>query len=138
MIVQMSPALRALLARVIDYAGMFPPATLSAADAVANYQRYASGSHRWMLRWLVVGASDLQRVPRELDGSLSVLSDADESRAAAIEAKLVVSVRRPAYCEVAIGELDAVRHAGNFAKIRTGGIKPDAIPSVGDVAAFIR
>jgi hypothetical protein len=138
MIVQMSPALRALLERVIDYAGIFPPATLSAVDAVANYQRYASGSHRWMLRWLVVGAADLQQVPRELDGSLSVLSDTDEPRAAAIEAKRVVSMRQPAYCEVAIGELDAVRRAGSFAKIRTGGVKPEAIPSVADVGTFIR
>jgi hypothetical protein len=138
MIVQMAPALRELLEHVIDYAGMFPPATLSAEGAVANYQRYRSGSHAWMLRWLVVGAADLIQVPSELDGSLSVLSDADEPRAAAIEAKRVVSAGRPAYCEVPIRQLDEVQRAGSFTKVRTGGVKPEAIPSVADVAAFIR
>jgi hypothetical protein len=138
MIVQMAPALRALLEHVIDYAGMFPPATLSAEDAVANYQRYRSGSHAWMLRWLVVGATELIHVPADLDGSLSVLSDADQPRAAAIEAKRVVSAAGPAYCEVPVQQLDEVKRAGSFAKVRTGGVKPEAIPPVADVAAFIR
>ena len=41
------------------------------------------------------------------------------------------------YCEVAVGGLDGVKRAGGFAKLRTGGVKPEAIPGVGDVAAFI-
>ena len=41
------------------------------------------------------------------------------------------------YCEVPIGDLDEVKRAGCFAKLRTGGVKPEAIPAVGDVAAFI-
>jgi hypothetical protein len=132
-----APGLQALLEGLIDYAGLFPPAGLSCEASVANYLQYRAGPHAWMLRWLVVGAADLANVPRELDGALSVLSDADEPRAAVIEAKRVVSVGRPAYCEVPIGELDAVKRAGSFAKIRTGGVKPEAIPPVGDVAAFI-
>lgn len=132
-----APALRALLDRLIDYAGMFPPAGLRCGDAVANYQRYRAGEHAWMLRWLVVGAAELPNVPRELDGSLSVLADVDEPRAAVIESKRVLQAARPVYCEVPIGDLDEVRRAGCLAKLRTGGVKPEAIPAVADVAAFI-
>jgi hypothetical protein len=130
-------ALRSLLDRLIDYAGMFPPAGLQCGDAVANYQRYRTGEHAWMLRWLVVGAGDLAGVPGQLDGSLAVLGDADEPRAAVIESRRVVRAARPVYCEVPLGELDEVKRAGCFAKLRTGGVKPEAIPPVADVAAFI-
>ena len=44
------------------------------------------------------------------------------------------------YCEVAVNNLhalDDVKQSGCFAKIRTGGLKPEAIPSRADVAAFI-
>jgi hypothetical protein len=132
-----APALRALLDRLIDYAGTFPPAALPCGDAVANYQQYRTGEHAWMLRWLVVGAADLPRVPHELDGSLAVLADADEPRAAVIESRRVVRAARPVYCEVPVADLDEVKRAGGFAKVRTGGVKPEAIPAVGDVAAFI-
>src|SRR5262249_44337983 len=106
--------------------------------AVANYRSYRNGEHAWMLRWLVVGAAELGRVPKELDGSLAVLSDADEPRAAVIETKRVVRAGRPAYCEVPIRDLDELKRAGGFAKLRTGGLKPDMIPGVDDVAEFIR
>jgi hypothetical protein len=76
-------------------------------------------------------------VPKDLDGSLAVLSDADEARAAVIEAKRVVHAAIPTYCEVPIRDLDEVRRAGGFAKVRTGGVTPDAIPAVDEVAAFI-
>jgi hypothetical protein len=133
-----APALRALLARVIDYAGMFPPAALSRDDVVVEYRNYLAGEHSWMLRWLVVGAADADRLPRDLDGSLAVLGDADDPRAAVIEAKRVVPLRKPMYCEVPVRDLDAVRAAGCFAKVRTGGVTPDAIPPVKTVATFIR
>ena len=132
-----APALRALLARLIDYAGMFPPAALSRDVAMANFTSYRNGEHIWMLRWLVISASELEHVPKELDGSLSVLSDVDEPRAGIIETKRIVHAERPAYCEVSIEQLDDVQRAGCFAKIRTGGLKPEAIPSVEDVASFI-
>jgi hypothetical protein len=132
-----APALRALLERLIDYAGTFPPAGLPQDAAVANYTRYRAGEHAWMLRWLVVGSADLPRVQAVLDGSLSVLADAEEPRAAAVESKRVVRADRPVYCEVPLGGLDEVKRAGCFAKLRTGGVKPEAIPGVADVAAFI-
>jgi len=133
-----APALRALCAHLIDYAGTFPPAALPCGAAVVNYDGYRQSQHAWMLRWLVVSVVDLDRVPAELDGTLSVLADTDHPRAAAIEAKRVLHANRPIYCEVPVTQLDEVKQAGSYAKIRTGGVKPEAIPAVADVAAFIR
>lgn len=132
-----APALRELLTGLIDYAGTFPPSTLPCAAAVDKYAEYRRGPRAWMLRWLVVSSGDLDKVPRELDGALSVLSDEDTPRAAALETKRVVSAKKPVYCEVSIGELDAVKRSGCFAKVRTGGVKPEAIPSPETVAEYI-
>ncbi|HQR07113.1 MAG TPA: hypothetical protein PLN21_09840 [Gemmatales bacterium] len=132
-----SPALRALLTNIIDYAGTFPPATLPCAQAAKNYASYLTSEHAWMLRWLVVSAADLPKVPASLDGKLSVLADADEPRAAAIESKRIFTCTKPVYCEVLLAQLNEVQQAGSFAKIRTGSVKPDGIPSVEEVAKFI-
>jgi hypothetical protein len=75
-----------LLDRFIDYAGMFPPPGLSCVIAIANYKRYRKGEHAWMLRRPVIPAPQLEHVPPDLDGSLPVLSGADEPRGAVIEA----------------------------------------------------
>src|SRR5947209_7873815 len=124
-----SPALRALLERVIDYAGMFPPAMLAADEAITNYEGYRHGHHSWMLRFLVVAADQLGRVPSPLSGSLAVLSDTDQPRAAVIESKAIVAAKRPVYCEVAAEAapslLAETRDSGCFAKLRTGGVMPD-------------
>jgi hypothetical protein len=79
-----APCLRTLLDRFIDYAGMFPPARLSCVVAIANYKRYHKGEHAWMLRRVLILAAE--HVPPDLDGSLAVLSGADEPRGAVIEA----------------------------------------------------
>jgi hypothetical protein len=135
---QIAPGLRGLVDRLIDYAGTFPPATLARDAAVANYVRYRGGEFGWMMRWLVVAAADLPHVPAELDGLLAVLTDADEPRAAVLESKKVVRSTRPVYAEVTATELAHVKEAGCFAKLRTGGVTPDAIPPIESVADFIR
>jgi hypothetical protein len=127
-----------LVERLIDYAGTFPPATLARDAAVANYVRYRGGEFGWMMRWLVVAAADLPQVPTELNGSLASLTESDEPRAAVLETKKIVRATRPVYAEVPAIELARVKEAGCFAKMRTGGITPDAIPPVASVAAFIR
>ena len=65
-----SPALKALLTGIIDYAGTFPPATLPCGQAAGNYGEYLKSDHAWMLRWLVLSSADVARVPHELDGKL--------------------------------------------------------------------
>lgn len=135
-----APALRALLEHFIDYAGTFPPAALPLDDAIANFRSYSGEDYSWMLRSMVVSSADLDGVPRALDGKLSIISDKDQDRAASIESKSAFSAGHPVYCEVAPGnvnELENIKKAGCFAKIRTGGLKPEAIPSTASVAQFI-
>ncbi|MFA6957524.1 MAG: hypothetical protein WC538_16755 [Thermoanaerobaculia bacterium] len=50
----MTPSLTALLSRLIDYAGLFPPAALPMETTVANYGRYRASSEQWMLGRLIV------------------------------------------------------------------------------------
>src|SRR3954466_16148905 len=129
--------LEALLGHVIDYAGLFPPSSLPLNEAVENYRKYRDGTFAWMLGRFVVDERMAHQIPPELDGHLAVLTENDHPRAAAIESRKVVQASRPVYCEVAIEELDAVSQAGCFAKVRTGGVTPDAIPSAETLARFI-
>jgi hypothetical protein len=46
--------LRAALAGLIDYAGLFPPASLSLARVVANHQQYFNGPRSWLLGRLIL------------------------------------------------------------------------------------
>lgn len=135
-----APALRALLSSLIDYAGMFPPAALARDAALENYRGYRNGDYGWMLGRFVIPASQLDGVPQDDALRFAVLSDTDHARADAIECRDCVCkpASKPAYCEAPIEELDRVKQAGAFAKLRTGGITPDAIPSLESVAAYIR
>ncbi len=73
------PRSHALLAGLFDYAGLFPPASLPLDDALANYARYRSGRHGWMLGRLVVPAAQLEAVT----GGLTAPADWRRRRALA-------------------------------------------------------
>jgi len=45
---------RALLAGIVDYAGLFPPSALSMPEAVINYATYKNSNYNWMLGRFVV------------------------------------------------------------------------------------
>ncbi len=49
-----SPALRALVASIIDYAGLFPPACLPLDTAIRNYARYRTEPDAWMLERFII------------------------------------------------------------------------------------
>ncbi|HEY1808824.1 MAG TPA: hypothetical protein VGG42_09695 [Acidobacteriaceae bacterium] len=53
-------AAEALLRRIVDYAGLFPPAALDMESAVRNYQEYLRGDHGWMIGSFVVSAARLE------------------------------------------------------------------------------
>ena len=57
-----SAALAALTARMVDYAGLFPPAGLEMADAAATYARYLSDPHRAILGRFVVPVARLREL----------------------------------------------------------------------------
>lgn len=50
---------KTLLARVVDYAGLFPPAGLDMESAVRNYQDALAGENGWMLGSFVAPAARL-------------------------------------------------------------------------------
>lgn len=55
-------ALRILLADVVDYAGLFPPASLSLADAAGRYASYRASDAAWMLGRFVLPAARMPEV----------------------------------------------------------------------------
>ncbi len=174
-----SRAVSALLTHAIDYAGLYPPASLSMADAVREYQKQRFGPDAWALGRFVVGAAQLEAfvAAREqadaVHWPLSVLSTgnvADDVRlisaADAHSGKLrveAIEARVPSATSAAdlapltqlvpelyvegphiddgkalLELLRAVRSLGARAKIRTGGVTTDAIPSARLTAEFLR
>jgi hypothetical protein len=57
--VAIAEPLRELLTGLIDYAGLFPPASLPLDEALANFRRYRAGDHRWMLGRFIIPATKL-------------------------------------------------------------------------------
>ncbi|HEY9692716.1 MAG TPA: hypothetical protein V6D15_10945 [Oculatellaceae cyanobacterium] len=55
----MLASLKVLLDSVVDYAGLFPPAKLTMAEAIANYAQYLCDRYNWMLGRFVLPASRL-------------------------------------------------------------------------------
>lgn len=76
-------SLTTLLAGIVDYAGLFPPASLDMAEAVRNYATYLQGPDAWALGRFIVPASRLGEFEREVPRTsptpwkLSVLVGAD-------------------------------------------------------------
>lgn len=80
-------ALRSLLAGAIDYAGLFPPASLDMKHAAANYADYRRSPDAWALGRFVVPAARLE----ELAPVLPSLPSSDSSGAWSISALVVGS-----------------------------------------------
>lgn len=58
----MSGGLRALLTGLVDYAGLFPPAALAPAPAVAEYRRHREESTAWLLGRFIAPAARLEEL----------------------------------------------------------------------------
>jgi hypothetical protein len=83
----MRESVRALLAGIIDYAGLFPPAKLELRQALENYATYHAGPDAWMLGRFVcpvgqVLQADAVLRERGVPPRFSVLARAEESYAA--------------------------------------------------------
>jgi hypothetical protein len=71
----MTESLRALLTGAIDYAGLFPPASLSLEETVRNFAAYRKWPESWMLGRLVCPAvrlTELAALDAAIDGEYSV------------------------------------------------------------------
>jgi hypothetical protein len=61
-------AMRAALERLIDYAGLFPPAKLALDDALVQYEQAREGEASWILSRFIVRAEDLIALRKSLEG----------------------------------------------------------------------
>jgi hypothetical protein len=179
-------AVDALLKGLVDYAGLFPPASESMRTALENYATYREGSDRaalgrfivpvtrlaeleeqghdllsrgggtepWRLSVLVNGdvraASDqmLRFNSRHLAGSRDgpALIDVVELKASDPSDVEQQNSRLPdsfcQYYEIPIQSdtapfVEVIASVGARAKMRTGGVTPDAFPSARDIVAFM-
>jgi hypothetical protein len=141
-------ARRAALAGLIDHAALFPPASMSMADALAEDARVRAGPTGWIVNRFIVPASRIaelgdERLP------LSVVRDTpaelDDPRVEAVEvpagsAAEVDPQASEIYAEIP-GDADveawlgSIRATGLRAKVRCGGA---VVPSVERLAAFVR
>jgi hypothetical protein len=79
---------RALLERLIDHAALFPPASMTMEDALAEDRAARSSPYAWMLDRFVCPATRLGELD-ELDAPVSVVLDGElEAPADAIELRL--------------------------------------------------
>jgi hypothetical protein len=178
------PPIDALMRRAIDYAGLFPPASLDMRAAVEEYRYQATGADAWMLGRFVLPAARLD----ELDAVAGDLTPRDASRSWALTALLgsdlaedierierfnsyhrdvrvgavhvdtvelktysvqdvshaaeLLDRRFDTYMEVPLAEdpatlLDGIALTHAKAKMRTGGLTPDAMPSPEQVLRFL-
>ena len=58
-------AIKALCLEIVDYAGLFPPASLPLETVVTNYENYLCGDNRWMLSRLILPVSKLEQFEQQ-------------------------------------------------------------------------
>jgi hypothetical protein len=173
-------ALRSLLAGLVDYAGLFPPAGLEMSAAVHNYAAYRAGDDAWILGRFVVPVSRFEELSEAIDAlgaqaapewRLTAVAGSDaaadlehvreftrnargRARVDSLEAKLTTAnaIERVAksatpdltiFAEIPLdGDAEplvaAVKRANIHAKVRTGGVTPESIPSPEAVLRFMR
>ena len=131
---QIPASLRALLTNLIDYAGLYPPAALPVEVVADRYRVFRNSPDRWILNRLVLPAAKLHA---EGGWRVTLLAEEDPGplprEVETIETKLPRALGGlPTYCEVPLAQI-----RGTYAKVRTGGLTPSAIPSTEDLARFL-
>lgn len=66
----MMNSLKSFLSQIIDYAGLYPPASLPLEEAFANFVKYQTEAEAWMLSRFIIPAKRLVELPN-FDGNLS-------------------------------------------------------------------
>jgi len=134
--------IRALMARAIDYAGLFPPASLELRAAVNDYSRYVRSPESWMLGAFVIPARRLaelsQLAPKTSERGPWVVSaiggddcDADMAAIRAVPKDSGISVRMYEARATTIAEVERIAAAANAVRCFV------ELPSRDDPAALI-
>ncbi len=122
----MAESLRALLANVVDYAGLYPPASLPLGEVVANYERYLLSPDAWMLNRLVLPTEKLRdvtfgekwRVTLLVEGEPGALPPQVET----LETRAGRRLSLPTYCEVPLERVE-----DGYAKVRTSSVSSECL-----------
>jgi hypothetical protein len=130
-----------------------PAAQLEALSNASRHMPSGSGAIPWCVSALGGGdqqadlasvqAFNRQHADAAHGAALVDTIEVKTATVAAVRAARVWASRGfEVYCEVPLGVdmddvLDAVAHAGLHAKVRTGGVTPESIPSFDDVSAFL-
>ncbi|HEX2831436.1 MAG TPA: hypothetical protein VHW00_00385 [Thermoanaerobaculia bacterium] len=138
-------SLRTLLAHLVDYAGLFPPAALTMQDAVRNYARYRESEFAWMLGSFVVPKERAKEVPAEFPMSVLGVHEIKANSVEEVNAIEGTGVEGTGvegtgvYVEITdLSLLDAIANKGLRAKMRTGGLTEEAFPTSQKIADFLR
>jgi hypothetical protein len=144
--------------RILDYAGMFPPAKLPLANALENFHAYQHHEHADYLSRFVIPVGQVPDLPSSARFPLTVLvkpaeinPSLQELEADSIEVpwdeqslnlldnsfrgKIFIELdwRKPYTSQMAA----LSKHAPHFAvKLRTGGVTPESIPPSKAIAEF--
>jgi hypothetical protein len=137
MIPRIPDSLHALLAKLIDYAGLYPPAGLPLPAVLENYEAYLVSEESWMLNRLVLPAATLPEARLGDNWRVTLLVEGEPgplpAQVQTLETKRPHRLSLPTYCESPVGGIAN----GAFAKVRTGGLTPEAIPSSEALAGFL-
>ncbi len=135
--VRVPASLRALLMNLIDYAGLYPPAGLPLPIVEERYRGFRASPESWMLNRLVLPVAALPEAHPAPDWPVTLLVDQDPG----VLPPQIVSIETKSPC--AFGELPVYREVslaqvnGGFAKLRTGGLTPETIPTTEQVGEFL-
>lgn len=160
-------AVETLLAGLIDYAGLYPPASLDMRTAVANYLCYREGKHRAALGRFVIGADRISELRSAAGGffpdlRLSLIIPSDVSgdvleellrfKDVAFECKLTnlaeverigaqIAGRAEFYFEIPMTFdeelLSAIKVSRARVKLRMGGVVSKAFPQAKVIATML-
>jgi len=128
--------LQALLSKLIDYAGLYPPAALPLRIVLERYRGFLASPDAWILNRLVLPLAKLREASMEDNWRITALVDDEPGplprQVETLEVKLPHRLSLPTYCEAPIGQI-----ADAYIKVRTGGLTPEAIPSADEIADFL-
>jgi hypothetical protein len=113
--------------RIIDYAGMFPPASLSFEEALKSFNEYKYHPHADFLGSFVAPAACLAG---KTISPASALADGEERSS---DGRVFIELNWREPYERA---MDAIEPPF-CVKLRTGGVTPEAVPPSGAVADFL-
>jgi hypothetical protein len=124
----MTGSLRAVLTHLIDYAGLYPPASLPLPEVLVNYRRYLASPESWILNRLVLPQAKLAEAGIEPHWRITLLTDSEPGplppQVETLETKSPHRFTLPTYSEAPGAPL---------AKIRLG----EAVPSSEHITDFL-